>query len=145
MSTTSPTQPPGMRYAEPSVAGFDRAVASSRLLDPFMGRDDRAGTRPRDAGHVPFGVWLVRIAAHFQWCGARLQTGLVSENESPAICSAKACRAFATWAVVWNNPRLHTPDREKVWVACGEHKQPLADYLAVRSFLKRVEPLGRSS
>jgi hypothetical protein len=21
-----------------------------------MGRDDRAGTRPRDAGHVPFGV-----------------------------------------------------------------------------------------
>ena len=74
--------------------------------------------------------------------GARLQTGLVSENESPAICSAKACRAFATWAVVWNNPRLHTPDREKVWVACGEHKQPLADYLAVRSFLKRVEPLG---
>jgi hypothetical protein len=87
-------------------------------------------------------VRLVRIAAHFQWCGARLQTGLVSENESPAICSAKACRAFATWAVVWNNPRLHTPDREKVWVACGEHKQPLADYLAVRSFLKRVEPLG---
>ena len=84
----------------------------------------------------------VRIAAHFQWCGARLQTGLVSENESPAICSAKACRAFATWAVVWNNPRLHTPDREKVWVACGEHKQPLADYLAARSFLKRVEPLG---
>ena len=107
-----------------------------------MGRDDRAGTRPRDAGHVPFGVRLVRIAAHFQWCGARLQTGLVSENESPAICSAKGCRAFATWAVVWNNPRLHTPDREKVWVACGEHKQPLADYLAVRSFLKRVEPLG---
>jgi hypothetical protein len=87
-------------------------------------------------------VRLVRNAAHFQWCGARLQTGLVSENESPAICSAKACRAFATWAVVWNNPRLHTPDREKVWVACGEHKQPLADYLAVRSFLKRVEPLG---
>jgi hypothetical protein len=107
-----------------------------------MGRDDRAGTRPRDAGQVPFGVRLVRNAAHFQWCGARLQTGLVSENESPAICSAKACRAFATWAVVWNNPRLHTPDREKVWVACGEHKQPLADYLAVRSFLKRVEPLG---
>jgi hypothetical protein len=26
------------------------------------------------------------------------------------------------------------------WVACGEHKQPLANYLAVRSFLKRVEP-----
>jgi hypothetical protein len=26
-------------------------------------------------------------------------------------------------------------------VACDEHKQPLADHLAIRSFLKRVEPL----
>jgi hypothetical protein len=73
------------------------------------------------------------------------QTGPVSGQESPAICSAKGCQAAATWAVVWNNPRLHAPDREKVWVACGEHKQSLADYLAVRSFLKRVEPLGRST
>jgi hypothetical protein len=40
-----------------------------------------------------------------------------------------------------DNPKLHTPDREKVWAACDEHKQPLADFLAVRSFLKRVEPL----
>ena len=103
-------------------------------------RPCRAGLGTPDTSRS--GFRLVRNAAHFQWCGARLQTGLVSENESPAICSAKACRAFATWAVVWNNPRLHTPDREKVWVACGEHKQPLADYLAVRSFLKRVEPLG---
>jgi hypothetical protein len=69
------------------------------------------------------------------------QTGSVSVRESPVVCSARGCRAVATWAVVWNNPRLHTPDREKVWVACGEHKQSLADYLAVRSFLKRVEPL----
>ena len=90
------------------------------------------------SGHLNGRHWAVSRGRRH----ARLQTGLVSENESPAICSAKACRAFATWAVVWNNPRLHTPDREKVWVACGEHKQPLADYLAVRSFLKRVEPLG---
>jgi hypothetical protein len=55
----------------------------------------------------------------------------MSDQESSAICSARGCKAAATWAVVWNNPRLHTPDREKIWVACGEHKQPLADYLAV--------------
>jgi hypothetical protein len=30
-----------------------------------MGRDDRAGTRPRDAGHVPFGV----AAIHKGTCG----------------------------------------------------------------------------
>ena len=83
------------------------------------------------------GVRLVRIAAHFQWCGARLQTGLVSENESPAICSAKACRAFATWAVVWNNPRLHTPDREKVWVAL-RGAQATARRLPRRSFVPQA-------
>jgi hypothetical protein len=69
----------------------------------------------------------------------------MSDQESSAICSARGCLAAATSAVVWNNPRLHTPDREKIWVACGEHKQPLADYLAVRSFLKRVEPLNDAS
>ena len=63
------------------------------------------------------------------------------EEQGPPICSAKGCRAAATWAVVWNNPKLHTPDREKVWVACAEHSQPLADFLAVRGFFKRVDPL----
>ena len=28
--------------------------------DPFMGRDDRAGIRPRDAGHVTFGDPLTK-------------------------------------------------------------------------------------
>jgi hypothetical protein len=66
----------------------------------------------------------------------------MSDQVSSAICSARGCQAAATWAVVWNNPRLHTPDREKIWVACGEHKPPLTDYLAARSFLKRVERSG---
>jgi hypothetical protein len=62
-------------------------------------------------------------------------TSPVHQEQGPAICSARGCRVTATWAVVWNNPKLHTPDREKVWAA------PLANFLAVRSFLKRVEPL----
>ena len=69
------------------------------------------------------------------------QAGRVSDPESSAICSARGCQAAATWAVVWNNPTLHAPDREKVWAACDEHRQSLADYLAVRSFLRRIEPL----
>ena len=69
-------------------------------------------------------------------------TSPVHEEEGPEIiCLARGCRAAATWAVVWNNPKLHTPDREKVWAACDQHKQPLADFLAVRSFLRRVELL----
>lgn len=61
------------------------------------------------------------------------------EDEEP-ICSAKGCRATATYVIVWNNPKVHTPDREKTWVACEQHRQSLADHLDVRGFLKRVEP-----
>jgi hypothetical protein len=56
------------------------------------------------------------------------------------MCSAKACRAVATHVVVWNNPKVHTPDREKLWHACDEHRQSLSDYLDLRGFLIRVEP-----
>lgn len=62
-------------------------------------------------------------------------------DEETAVCSAKGCRAAATHVLVWNNPRLHTPDREKTWVACDAHRQSLADHLDVRGFLKRVDPL----
>ena len=58
-------------------------------------------------------------------------------------CSAKACGREATWALLWNNPRLHTPDREKTWTACDDHRESLSSHLAVRSFLRRVEPLVR--
>ena len=40
-----------------------------------------------------------------------------------AVCSAKGCRTPARWRLIWNNPRLHTPDREKVWTACDEHRE----------------------
>jgi hypothetical protein len=45
---------------------------------------------------------------------------------------------------VWNNPKLHTPDREKVWTACDQHRETLSHHLAVRSFLRRVDPLDVS-
>ncbi|MCW2668702.1 MAG: uncharacterized protein JWO27_599 [Frankiales bacterium] len=57
------------------------------------------------------------------------------------ICSAKGCRKPATHVVLWNNPKLHTPDREKPWHACDEHVTSLSEYLQVRGFLLRVEPL----
>lgn len=60
----------------------------------------------------------------------------------PAICSAKGCRAPAAWALVWNNPRLHTPQRRKVWLACDEHREHLATFLSARSFLREVVPFA---
>jgi hypothetical protein len=59
-----------------------------------------------------------------------------------ALCSAKGCRNPARWRLIWNNPRLHAPDREKVWAACDEHREPLSHHLAIRSFLRRVEPVA---
>jgi len=58
------------------------------------------------------------------------------------ICSAKGCREPAGYTLVWNNPKVHTADREKLWTACDEHRESLAHHLAIRSFLRRVEPLA---
>lgn len=60
---------------------------------------------------------------------------------APVRCSAKACHRDAEFLVVWNNPRVHTPDREKTWAACEQHRDSLAQHLDVRGFLLRVEPL----
>lgn len=57
------------------------------------------------------------------------------------ICSARGCRAQARHTLVWNNPKVHAPDREKTWVACDEHRTSLSEFLDVRGFLIRVDPL----
>lgn len=62
------------------------------------------------------------------------------DEDERVVCSAKGCRADAAFAVVWNNPSIHTPDREKVWHACPNHRESLAQHLDVRGFLTRVDP-----
>ena len=57
------------------------------------------------------------------------------------VCSAKGCRAKAVHAVVWNNPKLHTAERRKVWLACDDHEKSLADFVALRGFLIEVVPV----
>jgi hypothetical protein len=60
----------------------------------------------------------------------------------PPTCSARGCRADAAWSLRWNNPKLHTADRRKTWLACDEHRTTLADFLSARGFLREVEPFG---
>jgi len=55
-------------------------------------------------------------------------------------CSAKGCRRPATTAHLWNNPKLHTPERRKVWLACDEHTVSLGEFLSVRGFLVETMP-----
>lgn len=54
-------------------------------------------------------------------------------------CSRAGCPAPASHRVVWRNPRIHTEDRQKVWLACDEHVDYLRDFLAAREFPVRVE------
>ncbi|MEU7160998.1 hypothetical protein [Streptomyces chrestomyceticus] len=64
--------------------------------------------------------------------------------ETPAgtpVCSAKGCRADAVWVLAWNNPKLHTPERRKTWLACEEHREHLSNFLGLRGFLKDVVTL----
>jgi hypothetical protein len=63
------------------------------------------------------------------------------ERDDEPLCSAKGCRRPATYALRWNNPKLHTPDRRKTWLACDDHRESLAAFLDVRGFLRDVAPL----
>ena len=55
-------------------------------------------------------------------------------GEAAVQCSAAGCREPASWRVNWRNPRLHSPDRVKVWLACDDHVDFLREFLAAREF-----------
>ncbi len=55
-------------------------------------------------------------------------------------CSRAGCLEAATWRVEWRNPKIHSEDRVKVWLACEEHVEYLREFLAARQFPVRVVP-----
>jgi len=64
-----------------------------------------------------------------------------SREEHTVRCSAKGCRNDASYGLLWNNPKLHKPERLKVWLACETHADPLSDFLSKRGFLKDAVPV----
>jgi len=60
-------------------------------------------------------------------------------------CSAKGCRAPAAWQLRWNNPKLHTPQHRKTWLACDDHRESLSTFLDLRGFLREVAPFGAAA
>lgn len=69
----------------------------------------------------------------------------MSEPDAPAVCSRAGCSVAASWRIDWRNPRIHSADRRKTWVACDEHRAFLADFLAARDFpveVARLESAG---
>jgi hypothetical protein len=59
--------------------------------------------------------------------------GLSTPLDSPT-CSRAGCRDDAIWRLDWRNPRIHSADRTKTWLACAEHVDYLRDFLATRDF-----------
>jgi len=57
------------------------------------------------------------------------------------ICSSRGCTAPARHQLLWNNPKLHTPERRKIWLACDEHEESLRSFLSARSFWRETRPL----
>lgn len=49
-------------------------------------------------------------------------------------CSRAGCREAATWRIDWRNPKIHTGERGKTWLACDEHVEYLRGFLEARSF-----------
>ena len=67
---------------------------------------------------------------------------MTDDEGTPLVCSAKGCQAEATWTLLWNNPRLHTADRRKEWLACDEHRESLSAFLGARGFLRETRPFN---
>ncbi len=70
-----------------------------------------------------------------------LTPGAAPAPDAGPVCSRKACRAAAQWQLLWNNPKIHTPERRKVWLACAGHRTWLEDYLQTRGLWKETLPL----
>ncbi|CAA9384387.1 MAG: FIG00389673: hypothetical protein [uncultured Propionibacteriaceae bacterium] len=63
------------------------------------------------------------------------------DERADTTCSARGCRAAAGFDLQWNNPKIHTPDRRKHWLACDDHRDSLGAFLSARGFLRDVVTL----
>ncbi len=67
--------------------------------------------------------------------------GAPRQHDGERVCSRKGCRADAQWQLLWNNPRIHTPERRKAWAACTDHRVWFEEYLGERGLWKQTLPL----
>lgn len=63
--------------------------------------------------------------------------GFGSEPDA-LTCSRAGCTSHATSRIEWRNPKIHTEDRVKVWLACHDHEEFLREFLAARNFPLRT-------
>lgn len=56
-------------------------------------------------------------------------------------CSRAGCTESASWAIDWRNPKIHSADRRKTWLACDDHVDYLREFLLARDFPLEVRAL----
>lgn len=56
-------------------------------------------------------------------------------------CSRAGCHNAANCKVFWRNPKIHSQERSKTWLACSDHLQFLIDYLDTRGFYIGTEKI----
>jgi hypothetical protein len=66
---------------------------------------------------------------------------VIGFGETSIRCSSAGCGEPAEWRINWRNPRIHTAERVKVWLACTAHRDHLTGYLGSRGFPVVVTPL----
>ena len=59
-------------------------------------------------------------------------------------CSRAGCADRAGWRIDWRNPRIHTGDRSKTWLACDEHVDYLREFLTAREFPLTVSAVAEA-
>ncbi len=141
-----------------------RAASGYRELHPRSGirRDDRPSGildfgRPawqnlrREPGLPrPGSLWCrtaspVAVRHHsFHLAGHDLLEDPMTDPDEPTSARPRAARRPPTWELLWNNPKLHTPDRRKIWLACDEHRAVALRLPRRAQFLKDVVPQPRS-
>ena len=73
-----------------------------------------------------------------------MSLNLFGESLETLTCSRAGCTKPARFNVNWRNPKIHSEDRVKIWLACAEHEDYLSEYLAARDFPVLVTPLGEA-
>lgn len=63
-------------------------------------------------------------------------------TSSKITCSRAGCQSPAVVVLLWRNPKIHSQDRRKKWLACNEHETFLIDYLNTRGFYIGLEKLA---
>lgn len=74
-----------------------------------------------------------------------MSLGVPAEPLAQATCSRAGCGAAGRWQVRWRNPRIHGPERAKIWLACDEHRDYLQEFVAARGFLLDVVPIDEKA